>query len=336
MTFLLEGKRMTPSKSDEPLYGVDMPAFPDRAQKLIEEYENLVELGASRTIRMILEALTIVAQDTSALTTTELLEEIGAAARYFKRTRGRLTPSVENALDIVLEGIDGLKESELAEVQTLIQERSEAFSRESIRNTNRIAQSAADLIPDGAKVMAYDYSGTVIASLQKAADDGKSLLIIVPESRTLDGGRPIIEKVVSWGHQTHFIADAVIGYYMRETDIVIEGVEALFANGDFLGTPGTFTVGLLAKHFKVPFYALTETLKISALTLYQPFPETPNRWLDTVFDHPTSFGKPEAVSVASPGLERIPANFITAYITERGQLPPQAIWHEARRLFGEH
>lgn len=327
---------MTASNPVEPLYSVDKPTFPEKAEKLIAEYENLVELGASRTTRMILEALTILAQESSAPTTTELLEEINAAARYFRRTRGRLTPSIENALRIILEGTDEYAKSGLAEVQALIKERSEAFNRESVRNTNRIAQSAAALMPNGAKVMTYDYSGTVLAALKKAADDGKCLHIIIPESRTLDGGHPIQKKVVSWGHQAHFIADAVIGYYMRGTDVVFEGVETLLANGDFLGTPGTFTVGLLAKHFDVPFYALTETIKIAANTLYQPFPETPNRWLDALFEHPASFGKPEAVSVESPGLEQVPAEFITAYITERGQLPPQAIEHEARRLLGEH
>ncbi len=314
---------------------VALPLLPPRARARVEEYESLRELGASQTVRMINEALTILAAEGSFQTSAEMLAVVRQAAEYFRQTRGRITPAVGNALNRILQGSEGMAGNSLAEARQSLADRVAAFNRESLDNTARIAGMAAALLSDGSRVLAYDYSGTVMAALERAGEEGKRLRLIVPESRTLNGGRPIADRAVEWGHRVAFIADAVIGHFMKEADLVMEGVETLLANGDFLGTPGTFTVSLLARHFRVPFYALTETLKIAPQTLYVPLAPAPHRSLTEVFDYPRSFSKPLAVSVDSPGLERVPAEDITAYITERGILPPLAIWHEARRWLGE-
>lgn len=312
-----------------------LPPLPPKARALVEEYENLRELGASKTVRMITQVLVLLAVETPFQTSGDLIAAVQQAAEYFRQTRGRITPAVGNTLNRVLHGLDTFTERSLVETQQLILDRVEALNRDSVANTARIATYAANLLSPGMRVLAYDYSGTVMAALKQASEDGKRLQIIVPESRTLNGGRPIADRSVEWGHTVAFIADATIGHFMADADVVLEGVETLLASGDFLGTPGTFTVGLLAYHFRVPFYALTETIKIAPNSLYGLIEPVATRWLADVFDYPRSFPKPEAVSVESPGLERIPAKYVTAYITEGGILPTQAIWYEARRLLGE-
>lgn len=320
---------------DSPSPPPPLPSLPPKARALVDEYESLRELGASKTVRMINDVLALLAVEGTFQTSIELIAATQQAAEYFRQTRGKITPAVGNALNQVLNGLESFGGRDLLTTRSFVAERVSAFNRESLANTARIAGYAASLLSDGMQVLAYDYSGTVMATLKQASEVGKRLQVIVPESRTLNGGRPIADKAIEWGHSVAFIADAVIGYFMPQADIVLEGVETLFANGDFLGTPGTFTVGLLARHFGVPFYALTETLKIAPQTLFGPVAPVATRWLADIFDHPRSFSKPEAVSVESPGLERVSAEYVTAYVTERGLLPPQAIWYEARRLLGE-
>lgn len=311
---------------------VRLPPLPSSARSLVEEYESLRELGASRTVRMINEVLAILATEGEFASEVDLLRAILQAADYFRRTRGGVTPAVGNTLDRVFEGIDARKGQGLLAMRQFIVGRTEALNQESLQNTARIARYGANLLSSLTHVLAYDYSGTVMAALQQASEDGKVLHLVVPESRTLNGGRPIADQAVRWGHSVSFIADAVIGAFMPRVQVVLEGVETLVADGAFMGTPGTFTVALLAHHFRVPFYALTETLKIAPDTLYGALPEVAGRSLAAVFDYPDSFPKPKAVSVESPGLERIPAEFVTAYITERGLLLPHAVWQEACEL----
>lgn len=312
-----------------------LPPLPPKAYAIVEQYESLRELGASKTVRMINEVLAMLATEGQFESSGKLISTVQKAAEYFRQTRGIITPAVGNALNWILRDLEAYENRNLIELQQFIHDRVEEFNRASVINTKRIASYAARLLTDGMKVIAYDYSGTVMASLQQAGDEGKRLQIIVPESRTLNGGRPIADLAVEWGHTIHFIADATISHYIKDSRIVLEGVETLLANGDFLGTPGTYTVSLLAAHFQVPFYALTETLKIATGSLFGPIAPVGNRWLENVFDYPDSFPKPEMVSVESPGLENVPAKFISAYITENGVIPPQAIWYEARRLLDQ-
>ena len=82
-------------------------------------------------------------------------------------------------------------------------------------------------------------------------------------------------------------------------------------------------VAVMAHHFQVPLYAPTELNKFDFRSLTGEFREL--KW----FDLPAISGNDpilehEAITVKCQDLDFVPPNFITAFITEMGVLPPSA------------
>lgn len=314
------------TKGDAP----NLPELPAKALKIIGDFESGSILGASKTVRLIGEVFRIQANESSYLASEDLTKNILQAGNYFIQTRGALSPAVGNAVNWMLAGlVEFSKSASLKEVVEHINTRTSEYDRISLENVAKIGRYGANLFDYGQTIMAYDYSTSVNIILNQAAKDGKIFTVVIPESRTLEGGIKILREVAQCGHRVLFTADAAMGHEVRSCHGVLVGVESLTIDGGFWTTVGTRSLAILAKYYHVPFYVPTELIKIdlkSGLGISREVQRAPIHFFSEISElHQTN------ISYEMDDLEFTPRELITSYITEEGITPPEAIWSLARK-----
>ena len=290
--------------------------LPPKARDIAMAMENGQMLGAARNIDAIIEILELVAADDSGDGT-----RVRETAEHFRRTRGAETAAVANSLDLLLED---LPDRDLA---TWVEAFGTELGRRQREWLQAICDTALDVLADAHVLLAYDYSSTVAEVLRRKIHSDGELELLIPESRTLDGGRPYVEELQALPARITFLADGAIGQMTRRADAVLEGVETLCEDGSFFNTIGSLTCAVCARYFDVPYYAITSTLK----TAREADPADvkagdARRFAET-------YGDFADVDTSYVENERVPASLVTGVITEQGLLAPHDVRAAAQTFF---
>jgi len=170
-----------------------------------------------------------------------------------------------------------------------------------------MAAAARGVIPTGT-LITHSYSSSVVELLGRL----KPRRVIVPEARPFNDGVKVARELVRAGISTTLITEAQMALFVQEADAVVVGAHAILPDGDFINKVGTRLLALAARDAEVPFYIVSETLKVVAPS--EPIPFAPEE------------GKPREIfgarwlEVRNVYFESTPARMVTAYITEEGLL----------------
>ena len=303
------------------------PSMPARAEAIVDSFEGAhvrgKPKGASRTVRLICQVFAVIAEEFDGDGPAQLTQHIEAAAAYFMATRGKMTPAIPNGIRTVLDGLDKAASS-VDEIKQFISKNSRNYIENSEKHVKQIWEYGANLLLDKMTVVAYDYSSTVVGVIRRAGEQGKTLNLIIPESRSLNGGIPIVKAAVEAGHQILYTTDSAIGQQLKRADASLIGVESITATGGCWNTTGSLMVAVMAHHFQVPLYAPTELNKFDFRSLTGELREL--KWFDLpAISNNDPILENESVSVKCQDLDFVPPSYITAFVTEKGVLPPHAI-----------
>jgi len=165
--------------------------------------------------------------------------------------------------------------------------------------------------------------GTALGVIRSAVQLGAKLTIYVDETRPRQQGF----RLTAWELMTDnitpvLITDSMAGHLMAQgkVDAVIVGADRIAGNGDAANKIGTYSLAVLAKAHKIPFYVA------APLSTIDPHVKS-GADIPIEERHPsevTVFGDkdlcPEGARVYNPAFDVTPAKFITAIITEAGVL----------------
>ena len=274
------------------------------------------------------------------------IEEAAQRIRATRPTAANLFHAVERCLRAAQEG--GVEER----VRRIVEE-ADRIAEEDLEASKRIGEYGAQLIPDGARVLTHcnagalafiDY-GTALSPIRYAHRGGKRVFVFVDETRPRCQG----SRLTAWEMEMEdipyaVIADNAAGFYMRrgEIDLVIVGADRIAANGDVANKIGTYERAVVARENGIPFYvaapAMTFDLRCPTgdeIEIEERSPEeVTSAWgVD-------EGGNPRRVYIArrgtparNPAFDVTPAEYVTAFITERGILRPP-FEESIRRAFG--
>lgn len=306
------------------------PAVPPAAQGVLDQLLRTELLGASRYIRQMNEVLSQVAQSWPAPDAAELVLALRRLGDYFIATRGRNTPAIRNAVHAALAGIEEFSGHRTADIRQHLAKRAADLNVRSAQDAASIARCGATLLADCDTLLAFDYSSTVMAVLRELSERGRRLRVIVPESRCLDGGRPIAREAAALGHQVTYTVDMAFAHFLRRAEAVLIGAESIHANGDCLNTIGSYPIAVMAQRYDVPFYAATELTKLDAGSFFGHRSEVTADDLSALLGC-DAFGEARGgITAFASELEAVPASLIRAYVTPVGVLLPQHIRGEGR------
>ncbi|MEW5955359.1 MAG: ribose 1,5-bisphosphate isomerase, partial [Candidatus Micrarchaeota archaeon] len=129
-------------------------------------------------------------------------------------------------------------------------------------------------------------------------------------------------------------ARLVLTRFMRDSDVVMVGADAITSEGDLVNKIGTSQIALAAFEHEKHVYSCTGTHKFDPLTLWgaeEPIEERNAAEVAVPADlRLKKFLRP--LKVFNPAFDLTEARYVNAFVTELGVLPPQslvmAVWKE--------
>jgi len=204
-----------------------------------------------------------------------------------------------------------------------------AIHDEDVANCRTMGQFGASLVPDGARVLTHCNAGALATAgygsalgvIRAAVEQGKRIAVFADETRPfLQGARLTAWELVRDGISTTVITESMAGPLMRagEIDLVVVGADRIAANGDTANKIGTYTVAVLAREHKIPFYVAAPLSTIDLATPdgeHIPIEERDQR---EVSHFRASRLTPVGAKIRNPAFDVTPNRYITGIITERG------------------
>jgi methylthioribose-1-phosphate isomerase len=228
----------------------------------------------------------------------------------------------------------GIRKAVLAEADAIFEEdvrMCKAIGKNGARfiprsgSTQRRGQDARDtftiLTHCNAGALATAGQGTALSVLYEAKKQGKRFKVYADESRPLlQGSRLTAWELKQARIDVTVICDDMAGALMAQDkiDMVIVGADRIAANGDTANKIGTYSLSVLAKAHKVPFYiaAPSSTFDLKTKSGNKiPIEQRPAEEVRFIGDKQLT---PKGVKIYNPAFDVTPAKNITAIITERG------------------
>jgi methylthioribose-1-phosphate isomerase len=209
----------------------------------------------------------------------------------------------------------------------------EAMADEDVETNRRMGALGRDLVPSGATVLTHcntgalatvDY-GTALGVIRAAHEDGRSLHVLVDETRPfLQGARLTAWELQGLGIPMTLITDNMAGHFMSRgrVDLVLVGADRIAANGDVANKIGTYSLAVLAHEHGLPFYVVAPTSTIDLSLASGADIPIEERSPDEVLSVGGVRTAPEGVEAAHPAFDVTPARLVTAIVTEGGVLRP--------------
>lgn len=216
---------------------------------------------------------------------------------------------------------DGVKKA-LTEEALLILE-------EDIRANRRMGAHGKHLIKDGDTILTHCNAGalatggygTALGVIRAAHEEGKKIHVLVDETRPLlQGARLTAWEMKNAGISATLITDSMAGSFMKRgmVNLVIVGADRIAANGDVANKIGTYSLAVLAKANRVPFYVAAPVSTIDRHTKTGNEIPIEERKAEEVLGFHGARIAPEGFNAYNPAFDVTPNRYIAAIITEEG------------------
>jgi methylthioribose-1-phosphate isomerase len=206
---------------------------------------------------------------------------------------------------------------------------------EDVAANRAIAEHGARLIQDGDTIIHHCNTGalatvdwgTGLGVIRLAHEQGKRVHVLVDETRPrLQGARLTAWELLQYGIPFDIISDNMAGYFLSRGEVqkVIFGADRVAANGDVANKIGSYMLALAAYDNVVPVYSVFPISTVD-LSIPQgrdiPIEERdPNEVLGLQLDGEAVM--PSGATARNPAFDITPARLISAFITDRGLIPP--------------
>jgi len=204
-----------------------------------------------------------------------------------------------------------------------------AIAAEDSERNRSLGRHGAALLPDRCQVLTHcnagslacaDY-GTALGVIRSAHEAGKSPRVWVDETRpVMQGSRLTAWELARLGIPATVLVDGAAGSVMArgQVDCVMVGADRIAANGDVANKIGTYSLAVLARHHRIPFYVAAPLSTVDLACRSGAHIPVEQRDADEVAVVGEHRMVPEGVAIANPAFDVTPARLVTAIITDAG------------------
>ena len=223
----------------------------------------------------------------------------------------------------------------VSRLKSLLIDEAREILREDIEVNRAIGKWGARFIKNGDTVLTHCNAGalatggygTATAPMLVAKEQGKSFQVIADETRpVLQGARLTAWELMQEDIPVTLIPDNAAGALMQrgEISLAIVGTDRTARNGDVANKIGTYTVAVLCKENRIPFYVAAPLSSIDFSISSGKFIPIEERSPEEVTH---VFGKcriaPVGVKARNIAFDVTPHKYVTAIITEKGAFRPR-------------
>src|SRR3954451_9432515 len=255
------------------------------------------------------------------------LEEAAALLRSARPTAVNLTWAVDRVRDAALgAGVSTMAAAARAAAQSIHAQEDAAGEA--------IAVTGATVLGDARRVLTHCNTGALAAGargsalgivLALAADGGDDVSVLVSETRPLlQGARLTVWELERSGVPHALIVDGAAAGLMRrgEIDAVVVGCDRVAANGDVANKVGTYAHALAARAAGIPFVVAGPTSSVDLSLSSGDAIEIEERDAEEVRRPGGELVTLPDVAVRNPAFDVTPAEFVSAFVCERGVAQP--------------
>lgn len=237
------------------------------------------------------------------------------------------------AIKRLLNTVYANKEMSIPEIKEHILKVAKTIHEEDRRICQQIGTVGKKLIGSDAQILTHcntgglatSQYGTALSVIYFAHQEGKNIHVWVDETRPLlQGARLTAWELTHAGIPMSLIVDSTAGSLMKagKVDLVIVGADRITANGDTANKIGTYSLSVLAKAHKVPFYvaAPLSTIDMDLKTGDDIVIE--ERETTEIRRIGSTLLAPNEADIFNPAFDVTPHDNITAIITEKGIVKP--------------
>ena len=214
-------------------------------------------------------------------------------------------------------------------LKDLLRQEADRLLAEDLRVNREIGRHGQVVVPDGATLLTHCNAGalatagygTALGVIRGAVEAGKKINVLADETRPfLQGSRLTAWELKEDKIPVTLITDSMAGYLMSQgrVQLVVVGADRVAANGDVANKIGTYSVAVLARENRVPFYvaAPLSTVDLSASTGKEiPIEERDGGEVTHAMGRRVA---PQGVEALNLVFDVTPNRFITGIITEKG------------------
>ncbi|MFH1448146.1 MAG: S-methyl-5-thioribose-1-phosphate isomerase [Candidatus Micrarchaeota archaeon] len=276
--------------------------------------------GAREVAKAAVRALDIQARESRASTPEALRGELIEVADMLASTRST-EPMLRNSLRYFFARIREENLSSVRELRELLRREKREYMEGLKRSISAIAEYGAKELPKKCTVLIHCHSHTVMGIVKRANEMGKEVDAICTETRPMFQGRISANELSRAGVPTTLIVDSAVKSFINDVDAVLVGADSIDSVGNLINKIGTSTIALVASDRDIPFYSAAEMYKFDPMSQWGTISQIEERDPKEVAE-PRRF---RGVNIRNPAFDVTQAKYITAYVTERGVLPPQSL-----------
>jgi methylthioribose-1-phosphate isomerase len=203
------------------------------------------------------------------------------------------------------------------------------ISDEDIDVNKKLSENGAKLFTEPVSILTHCNAGalatvafgTALGVIRQGFQEGKITRVFADETRPLlQGARLTAWELMQDNIPVTLITDNMAGWVMKNKMVqaVIVGADRIALNGDVANKIGTYSVAVLAKEHRIPFY-VAAPLSTFDFTIENGSQIPIEERLETEV---TTFGNsqvaPKGVTVFNPAFDVTPNHLVSAIITEKG------------------
>jgi methylthioribose-1-phosphate isomerase len=241
------------------------------------------------------------------------------------------------AIERMKQRLGALRPEPIEAIKAALWKESQSILEEDIALCKAMGRHGAGLIKQGQTILTHCNAGalatagygTALGVIRAAWEQGKQIQVIADETRpVLQGARLTAWELMQDKIPVTLITDNMAGALMRQgkIDLCIVGADRIAANGDVANKIGTYSVAVLAKAHRIPFYVAApySTIDLQAKSGADiPIEQRQANEVTTV--HGGDPIAPSGVHVYNPAFDVTPAELVSGIITERGVFEPQEV-----------
>jgi len=250
----------------------------------------------------------------------EELRKVGGKASAARPTE----PALRNCINIILAKVDRYELRRIQNIKKYAAMSCDKLAKDIEAMVTKIAVIGAGNISEGDTILTHCHSGHVIAILKEAKAQKKNFRVIVTETEPLRQGVQTARELLEARIPVTYCVDSAIGAVMKKVDRVLVGCDAILADGSIVNKIGTLPIAIVAARFNTPLFVAGESIKFDSQTVAgMPEPIETRSPAEIA-----QYSELRGADIINPAFDVVPAELVTALITELGVMKPELLRHE--------
>lgn len=270
-----------------------------------------------------IKCMRIAATESAATKTDDFADELKKVAEKVSAARPT-EPALRNCISAILRKVDRYELRRIENIKKYTAMSCDRLARDIEVMVAKIAAIGAGIINEGDTILTHCHSGHVIAIFKEAKAQKKNFRVIVTETEPLRQGIITARELLEAKIPVSYCVDSAIGTLMRKVDRVLVGCDAILADGSIVNKIGTLPIAIVAQRFNIPFFVAGESIKFDSQTIAGVQEPIEQRSPDEIAQAKELNG----AEILNPAFDTVPADLVTALITELGIMKPELLRHE--------